>query len=101
MDQAGTIFRIQIKCTTSRKGRAELSLEKKTLNPKYNYSYTRNDVDVYALYIEDRDIVVFVPSSLVFLNKEQRKSFTFRLDPPKNNQVKGCNTVDQFLKFPH
>lgn len=94
------LWKVQVKCTSSNNGVARLTLRKNTLNPKYNYHYKPSDVDVYALYIQDTDVVVFVSSSLIFKDSDRRTNFSIRISPPKNKQEAKLNWYTDFLKFP-
>ena len=96
MDTNGELYKIQIKATTSKNGVAQLNVKKCTLNPRYNYVYSHTDFDVFALYIEDRDIVAFIPSSILL---SIRKTMTIRIDPAKRKD-KITNNISAFLSFP-
>lgn len=101
MDDEGHLYKVQVKCTTSTKGKAVLTLRKQTMDPRYNYKYRRSDVDVYALYIEDRDVVIFISSEEIFKDKDVRTDMTFRIDPPSNGIVKKShNDYRNYMIFP-
>lgn len=101
MDTGGHLYKVQIKCTTSTDGAATLWLKKVTLDPKYNYYYGKDDVDVYALYVEDRDIVAFVPSDVIFATKEKRKAMSLRVDPPADGVwKKNHHRIEDYRQFP-
>ncbi len=100
LDTGGRARRVQVKYTTSSNERAALHLRKACLDPRYNYSYSREDADVYALYVEDKDIVLFVSSSEIFAEKEKLSWMSFRFAPSKNNQTKGCRMASDYLTFP-
>ncbi|MBI5651280.1 MAG: hypothetical protein HZC40_12690 [Chloroflexi bacterium] len=76
-------IKIQVKTTTSKNGVGVLSLRKITLNPKYNYTYRKDDVDVFALVVEDRNQVFYIKAEQALKNKG---AFTIRLEPTKNHQ---------------
>ncbi|MBI3537505.1 MAG: hypothetical protein HY070_08120 [Chloroflexi bacterium] len=76
-------IKIQVKTTTSKNGVAILNLRKITLNPKYNYTYKMDDVDVFALVVEDKRQVFYLRAEQALQN---RGTLTIRLEPTKNNQ---------------
>jgi protease II len=76
-------IKIQVKTTTSKNGVAVLNLRKITLNPKYNYTYKLEDVDVFALVVEDKRKVFYIRAEQALKN---RGALTIRLEPTKNNQ---------------
>jgi len=78
-----TPIKIQVKTTTSKRGVAVLNLRKLTLNPKYNYTYRQEDVDVFALVVEDRNEVFYIRADQALENKG---TLTLRLERAKNNQ---------------
>ena len=92
--------RIQVKYSVTSKEVAVLYLRKNCLDPKYTYHYSRSDVDVFALYVADKDTVVFISSSELFAEKDQLKEASFRFAPPNNNQTKGCRMASDYLTFP-
>ena len=79
----GKPIKIQVKTTTSKKGAALLNLRKITLNPKYNYTYRADDVDVSALVVEDKNQVFYVRAEQALKNKG---TLSIRLERAKNNQ---------------
>jgi hypothetical protein len=78
-----TPIKIQVKTTTSKNGAALLNLRKITLNPKYNYTYRKDDVDVFALVVEDRHQVFYIRAEQALQNKG---TLSIRLERAKNNQ---------------
>lgn len=96
--RSGHFKRVQVKYANSFNETASLQLRKCTLNPKYNYSYERTDVDLFALFVHDKDTVVFITADEVFGSKTARSSLTFRFAPAKNNQ--GCRMVEDYLTVP-
>jgi len=75
--------KIQVKTTTSKNGVAVLNLRKITLNPKYNYTYRKSDVDVFALVVEDKEQVFYIRAEEALTN---RGTLSIRLERTKNNQ---------------
>jgi hypothetical protein len=98
MAPEGILKKIQIKSTSSRDGKAILNLRKNTLNPRYNYHYSLSDVDVFALYIEDKDIVCFVTSSEIFEKRDRMSCITFRVEDAKQFQP-SCRFARDYALF--
>lgn len=91
----GKTIKIQCKAKTSKSGR--VSLDDKTYSTKYTYSYTTDDVDVFSVYVLDKDVLFFVESSEVC----GKQSMTFRIDKSKNNQKKNIRDYKNYLHFPN
>ncbi len=101
MDARGRLYKIQVKTTSSLpNGSAVLNLRKNTLNKKYDYHYDENDVDLFALYIEDLDTVAFFTTNYLFVENKCRNSIMIRLVPAKNSQKKGSHLLSDFTSFP-
>jgi PD-(D/E)XK endonuclease len=86
-------IKIQVKTTTSKKGAALLNLRKMTLNPKYNYTYRQDDVDVFALVVEDQRKVFYVRAEQALQNKG---TLTIRLEQARNNQQSLVNRGEDY-----
>lgn len=57
-----------------------------------NRSYSKEDVDYFSIYNIEKDILLLYPNK-----EEQTTAITFRIKPPKNNQIKGINFVKDYL----
>lgn len=57
-----------------------------------NRSYSKEDVDYFSIYNIEKDILLLYPNK-----EEQATTITFRIKPPKNNQIKGINFVKDYL----
>lgn len=97
---AERFLKVQVKYCSSNGETAKLELRKTTLNPKYNYTYNKDDVDIFALYVADRETVLFITSEEVFSGKSKPSMVSFRFSPAKNNQVKGTKMSKDYLTFP-
>lgn len=97
MDSLFELYKVQIKCTSSANGKACLPLRKMCLNAKYNSVYTTNEVDVFALYVEDVDMVCFISSAEALTNRTQ---VTFRLEVAGNGQSKNVRMASDYARFP-
>lgn len=82
-------YKIQVKYCTTVAGAASLYLRKTSLNRKYSFHYKETDVDVFALYVADKDIVLFIGATEAFDGKLQRNCITFRFEPAKNGHKDG------------
>ena len=69
---------------------------KTCLNPKYNSIYTVKQVDIFAVYVIDKDLVFYVSAKEILQNG---KSSKFRFSPSKNGQKKFVRFVDDYLDF--
>ncbi|MBI5029534.1 MAG: hypothetical protein HZB51_03335 [Chloroflexi bacterium] len=85
--------KVQVKTTTSKNGVAVLNLRKLTLNPKYNYTYQQDDVDVFAPVVEDTRQVFYIRANQALKNKG---TLTIRLTPAKNHQRALIKSAEDF-----
>lgn len=93
VDVAGKLVKVQVKSVETNDGVCIISLRKSASN--YTYHYTVEDVDVFAVYVRDRDAVIFVSSSILLKHKS---GFSIRFDDAKNNQKK-IHHYSKFLDF--
>lgn len=90
----GEFKRVQVKTSNTKKGRVGASRfasgreTKKVLNG--------DEFDVMAIYVQDRDVVLYVPISMIVLRKT---SITIRIDPPKNGALKNTRSFEEFLSY--
>ena len=77
----GKFVQVQVKCRRSKNGAVVVSSEKS--GPGYRFRYRLKDVDLSAVYVYDRDVLLYIPASVIC---GERRDSTFRLDPPKNRQ---------------
>ncbi len=91
----GNLYKIQVKTCSSKNGRAELVL--RSCGPNgYNKTYSASSIDIFALYVMDKDLILYVDAKLAL----QRKTImSFRLENPKNSQKTGINWYKDFV-FP-
>lgn len=94
---SGKPYKVQVKTTTGSEGSACLHLRKCCLNPKYNSVYTTDEVDVFALYIENENTVCYISSQEALTNCSTIK---FRYELAKNGQKKNVRLVEDYLDFP-
>lgn len=96
LDENYNIYKIQIKAVNSSDDAVSVYSIKSCLNPKYNSTYTIHQVDVFAVYIIDEDIVFYVSAKEIL---ENGKCSKFRLSASKNGQKKFVRYVSDYLDF--
>ncbi len=81
------LIKLQVKSTTSINDCALLNLRKNTLNSKYNYTYSETDFDYFALYVEDKNTVIFIKANEALNNNKTCMKFRFEFqEQKKKNQ---------------
>lgn len=78
--------KVQVKTTTSVKGRVFLSSKK--AGPGYRFRYQMHHADVYALYVRDLKLCLYVSNTELL---KRRSTLTIRVAATKNNQASGVN----------
>jgi hypothetical protein len=96
LDENYDVFKIQIKATSSKNNGVEVYSIKNCLNPKYNSTYTTKQIDVFAIYVTDKDLVFYVSANEILKNS---KSSKFRFSKSKNGQVKLVRYTEDYLDF--
>lgn len=90
-------IKIQVKTTTSINNTAFLLLRKMCLNPKYRSNYSIEEIDVFALYVDDLDDVLFIRAEEALKN---RNRMSFRYSVARNSQVIGTRMASDYRIFP-
>lgn len=85
--------KIQVKSLKSTNGAIELSSRKS--GPNYRFRYTEQDVDIFAVYVYDRNIIAYIACKELL---ENSRMMTLRIDKPKNNQHK-ARRIDDYRDF--
>ena len=88
-------FKVQVKTCNLYRDKAILYLVKKCLDSKYNSRYTEEQIDIFALYVIEKDLVIYISANEAL--KDGKNSITFSFDGPKNKQVKNINLVENYL----
>lgn len=96
LDENYRAFKIQVKSTNSRNEIVEVYSVKNCLNSKYNSTYTIHQIDIFAVYVLDRDIVFYVTAKEILANGKCSK---FRLSASKNGQKKFVRYISDYLDF--
>lgn len=66
------------------------------MNSKYNSTYTTNQIDIFAIYVLDRDLVFYVSTKEILKNGKCSK---FRFSASKNGQKKFVRYISDYLDF--
>ena len=96
LDENYKTCKLQIKTTESRNDVVEVYSVKNCLNPKYNSTYSTRQIDIFAVYICNRDLVFYVTAKEILKNGKCSK---FRLSESRNGQKKYVRYVKDYLDF--
>ena len=96
LDEKHRASKIQVKTAVSKDEVVVVYSVKKCLNPKYNSKYTTDQIDVFAVYVIDHDLIFYISAKEILANGSTSK---FRLSEPKNNQKNFVRFVNDFLNF--
>ncbi|MDD2722808.1 MAG: group I intron-associated PD-(D/E)XK endonuclease [Methylovulum sp.] len=96
LDENYVCYKVQIKATYSNNETVEVYSKKSCLNPKYNSTYQVQQIDAFAVYVIDKDIVFYVSAKEILKNSKRSK---FRLMPSKNGQQLNVRYVQDYLDF--
>lgn len=90
----GRTAKVQVKCRKSKAG--AVTVDRQKSGPGYRYSYERDDVDVFAVYVYDTGDVLFVAARVICA---ERRTTTFRLRPAENGQAQKTRDASHFSSF--
>ena len=96
LDEQYRACKIQVKTTISKNDVVQVYSIKNCLNPKYNSTYTVKQVDIFDVYVIDRDVVFYVTAKELLKNGKCSK---FRLSTARNGQTKNVRFVKDYLNF--
>lgn len=96
IDENFQTYKIQVKATNSIDGVIEIYSVKNCLNPKYNSKYQENQIDIFAVYVINKEIIFYISAKELLKNS---KSSKFRFSRPKNGQIKNVRFVENYLDF--
>ena len=96
LDENYNSYKIQVKAVNSFEDVVSVYSIKTCLNPKYNSVYTISQIDVFAVYVIDRDLVFYVSAKEIL---ENGKCSKFRLSASRNGQKKNVRYVNDYLEF--
>ncbi len=89
-------IKVQIKSTHSKNNVVEVYSVKNCLNPKYNSTYTSQQIDIFAVYVYDKDFVFYITAEELLRNGKCSK---FRLSECKNGQMKNVRFTSNYIDF--
>ncbi|HSK71198.1 MAG TPA: group I intron-associated PD-(D/E)XK endonuclease [Pyrinomonadaceae bacterium] len=96
LDEVYKAYKIQVKTTYSKSNVVEVYSTKSCLNPKYNSTYTADQIDIFAIYVIDADLVFYVTAKEILKNGKTSK---FRISESKNGQKKFVRYIKDYLDF--
>ena len=85
--------KIQVKARTSKHGRVEVS--KRKSGPNYQFAYQEGQLDVFAIYVLDKDLCLYINASELL----KGESFSFRVVPSRNGQKKKVHDWQDYTDF--
>jgi len=91
LEKDNVLYRIQVKSITSKNGM--VLLDSRKFGPNYSYRYNTNDVDIFAIYALEEEIIGFI-SSEEFLSQSH---MSFRIIPPRNKQIKKIRMLSDYI----
>ena len=94
-----SLLKIQVKYITRKDGCYVFSTGKS--GPGYRYNYRISDVDVFALYCAEDDVIAWVLASDLIKEGDARVAIKLRstLFPSRNNQFKGIRSLNDVKDF--
>jgi hypothetical protein len=96
VDKNYKMHRIQVKTSYKVKNSATLYLVKKCIVKKYNYTYSSDVIDIFALYVIDEDKILYI-SAKEALDSGRKSRMNFYFGKTKNNQTKKVNNAEDYL----
>ncbi len=87
---------IKIEVKTRNLSSGKVTVDSRKSGPGYRYRYRANDVDVFAIYIPQRDLVLFLNVHQILSAKS---TTVIRMEKSKNNQSKGIHWFADYLDF--
>ena len=98
LDNQYRTYKMQVKsCNLIRNNRATLYLIKKCLDKKYNSRYNEQQVDIFALYVIEKDTVIYISAKEAL--GTGKNTLTFAFNVPKKEQTKLINVAEDYLDF--
>lgn len=91
------LIRIQVKTVWDSSDGA-VGITSKSSGPGYKYYYTSRDIDIIAVYVADRDDIIYANIAEIDGSQEGKHGKVLRYTPTKNNQTKGVLMVEEYKK---
>ena len=85
--------KLQVKARTSKHGRVDVS--KRKSGPNYQFVYQEGEVDVFAIYVIDKDLCLYVKASELL----ERSTFSIRVAAARNGQQKKVHPWQTYTDF--
>lgn len=93
-EKQGKLLRVQVKCLAAKD--SKVKVDRRKSGPNYKYQYTEEDFDWLAVYVYNKDIILYIPvKELSSVNHQ----ITVRIDSSKNNQTKGVRVAEEYLEL--
>lgn len=86
--------KIQVKTRTLKDGR--ITVDSRKSGPGYLYRYTLQDVDVFAIYVPQEQLILFVNVAQIL---NAKSTFAIRVGKSKNNQTRFVHGYQDYLEF--
>jgi hypothetical protein len=87
-------IKIQVKTRNLKNGR--ITVDSRKSGPGYRYRYTLDDVDVFAIYIPQQELILFVSVAQILTAKS---TFAIRVGKSRNNQERFVHGYQDYLEF--
>jgi hypothetical protein len=91
-EKKGKLLKIQVKAIKSRKGIVKLYRRKN--GPNYQFVYAEQDVDWFAVYVYNKNLILWVPSSELCT---YMSAMNIRLEPPRNGTKTGFHMYTDYV----
>lgn len=92
-------IKIQVKLRTTDKEEGKfIRVERKKNGPGYSYKYQENDVDIFAVYVPDKNEVLYIPMTKL-LDYESCITIRFEKEDSKYQNGKSFHYYDEYLSF--
>lgn len=89
-EKDGKLIKIQVKSLTSKNG--VVTLDCKKSGPNYSFRYSSEDVDCFAIYVLDLDLIGYVLSKELLV----QTTINLRVSNPKNGQLSGVRFIQDY-----
>lgn len=84
------VITLQVKSKESKNG--SVYIDGRKCGPNYQYTYQPSDFDFFAIYVRDKDLVLLIPSTILY----DQIGMTIRFEDAKNKQQKGIHYAHQY-----
>lgn len=91
------IWKVQVKSCEVSNGAVAVPFQKSNWYRRTKTTYTKAQVDIFALYVRDLDQIFYVSSSYL---AERNSCLTLRIEPPKRKSVRNIRYAKDFSAFP-